>query len=489
MKLTRSVKIQLVVFAIIALTSATIMVNSYMRIPSTVFGVGKYIVTLQLPQAGGLYAGGNVTYRGVQVGRVTDVRLAAGGADVQLTLDSNQAIPADLKAEVHSVSAIGEQYVQLLPQSEQGPLLKNGDVIAKDRTVIPPDINALLDATNRGLDAIPRDNLKTVVDESYSAFAGLGPELSRLITGSTKLAHDANKTVDAQIALIDGAKPVLDSQTDTADSIQSWAANLASITSQLRDNDDAVQGILQKAPAAADETRALLDRLTPSLPVVLANLVSIDQVAITYQPNLEALLVLIPRGTEMFAGVLVPNRNTRQAYRGGFQSFNLNLNLPPTCTTGYLPPQQQRSMALQDYPPRPDGDLYCRIPQDSPFNVRGARNFPCETRPGKRAPTVKMCESDEQYQPLNDGLNWKGDPNSTLSGQDVPQAPPGVPPPPAAEPAPGAPPAPPIAVAQYDPATGTYVGPDGQVYTQANLAPDSEKGKTWQSMLTPLAGK
>jgi phospholipid/cholesterol/gamma-HCH transport system substrate-binding protein len=111
------------------------------------------------------------------------------------------------------------------------------------------------------------------------------------------------------------------------------------------------------------------------------------------------------------------------------------------------------------------------------FNVRGARNIPCETKPGKRAPTVKMCESDENYVPLNDGLNWKGDPNATLSGQDVPQLPVGSPP------APQAPP--PIAVAEYDPATGRYVGPDGHVYTQGDLNQSAQQPKTWQNMLVP----
>ena len=81
---------------------------------------------------------------------------------------------------------------------------------------------------------------------------------------------------------------------------------------------------------------------------------------------------------------------------------------------------------------------------------------------------MKMCESDEQYVPLNDGWNWKGDPNATLSGQDVPQLPPEPPPAPAA-PAPDTAP-PPMAAAEYDPATGTYIGPDGQSYTQSDLA-------------------
>jgi phospholipid/cholesterol/gamma-HCH transport system substrate-binding protein len=124
------------------------------------------------------------------------------------------------------------------------------------------------------------------------------------------------------------------------------------------------------------------------------------------------------------------------------------------------------------------------LPDTAGCTVQRARSpkYTCVTVPGKRAPTVKLCESDEDYVPLNDGYNWKGDPNATLSGQDIPQArdpdaPEAAPPPP--------PPAPPLAVAEYDPATGTYVGPDGKVYTQSNLAQGASDDKTWQSMLIP----
>ena len=95
-----------------------------------------------------------------------------------------------------------------------------------------------------------------------------------------------------------------------------------------------------------------------------------------------------------------------------------------------------------------------------------------------------MCESDEQYVPLNDGYNWKGDPNATMSGQDIPQLPPGAAP---ANPNPPTAPPPPalIGVTEYDPATGTYVAPNGRQYTQTDLAQPAKQDNTWQSMLLP----
>ena len=80
---------------------------------------------------------------------------------------------------------------------------------------MPTDINTVLNDTTRGLEAIPRDNLKTVIDEAYIAVGGLGPELRRLVNGSTALAIDARKNLDPLTTLIDQSKPVLDSQTDT----------------------------------------------------------------------------------------------------------------------------------------------------------------------------------------------------------------------------------------------------------------------------------
>ncbi len=48
---------------------------------------------------------------------VRNVRLTRTGVQAVLALNSDIAIPSNLQADVHSQSAIGEQYVELLPRS------------------------------------------------------------------------------------------------------------------------------------------------------------------------------------------------------------------------------------------------------------------------------------------------------------------------------------------------------------------------------------
>ena len=489
LRLSRRVWTQLAILASVTVLSLVVMAFGFVKVPA-LLGVGRYTVKVDLPASGGLYPTSVVNYRGSEVGSVKSVDVTEAGVRAVLSLKSDIAIPSNVTAAVHSRSAIGEQFLELTPHSgsanDTGPKLRDGDVIAVGKTQIPVDIGLLLDTTNKALKAIPQDNLHTVVDEASKAVAGLGPELSRLVDGGTALAIDAGKTSDTFSRLIDEFPPVASSQVRTSDSIATWARRVNSITSQLKGQDNSVADLLNTAGPALDEGTALFDRLAPTLPVLLANLVSLGNIALSYRNDLEELLVLFPQGTAVMSSIIVPDRVAKQDYKGIYLDFNLNLNLPPPCNTGFLPVQQQRIPVRQDYPDRTDGELYCRIPQNSDMNVRGVRNTPCETKPGKRAPTIEMCEGDEQYVPLNDGLFWKGDPNATLSGQSVPQFPKGAPTPSPGRdwhPPPESPVKPPIAI-PYDPATGNYVGPDGRAYSESDLAFTS-KGKTWQSMMVP----
>src|SRR6202522_3480601 len=171
--LTRFVRIQLAIFTIVGIVGLFVMVVFYIQAP-TLLGIGKMTITLELPSTGGLYRFSNVTYRGVQIGKVTAVGLTPHGAKATLSLDTSPKIPADVQAQVLSISAVGEQYVDLRPRTNSPPYLRDGSVIAASDTTIPQPIGPVLDQTSKLLTSIPKGKLSDLLDESFKAFNEIG---------------------------------------------------------------------------------------------------------------------------------------------------------------------------------------------------------------------------------------------------------------------------------------------------------------------------
>src|SRR6266545_4966722 len=140
-KLTR---IQLWIFAVITALTLTIMAIFYLRLPAT-FGLGTYLVNADFVAGGGLYKSANVTYRGVAVGRVESVGLNPNGVTAEMRLNSGTPVPENVTATVKSVSAVGEQYIDLVPPDEAAhSTLRNGSTIDQAHTRIGQDIAGLL---------------------------------------------------------------------------------------------------------------------------------------------------------------------------------------------------------------------------------------------------------------------------------------------------------------------------------------------------------
>ncbi|AFM16708.1 virulence factor Mce family protein [Mycolicibacterium chubuense NBB4] len=492
---TRLVRIQLVLFTVASVVGISVMVVNYLKAP-TMLGLGRITVTMRLPDAGGLYRFANVTYRGVQLGKVTAVDVNARGAVATLSLATSPQVPADLRAAVRSVSAVGEQYVDLQPRTESGPYLHDGSVIPESDTVIPQPVAPMMEKLSALVTSIPKDRLGQLLDESFTAFNGAGPDLQSLSDSIARIATDADATAGRTAQLVDDAQPVLDGQVVGADALRTWSQRLAGVSRQLVADDPHVRTLLDTGPAAAQEVSRLLGQVEPTLPVMLANMTSLGQVAVTYHPGLEQLLVLLPPSAAMYQSA-TPSNNPTGLPLG---DFRISIDDPPACTVGFLPPSQWRSPADTSTIDTPDG-LYCKLPQDSAIAVRGARNFPCMDKPGKYAPTVEICKSDKPFQPLAAREHATGpytfDPNLVSQGvppdsrvgeNDTIYGPAQGTPRPPLTPAPTAPPAPPaapsVAVAHYDPVTGLVAAPDGTVFAQTDLGASGHP-HSWQDLVLP----
>jgi len=224
---------------------------------------------------------------------------------------------------------------------------------------------------------------------------GAGYDLGSLLDSGSRIAADANATGDRTRTLIDDSAPLLDSQAQSVDALRTWTSKLNAVTGQIVHHDPDVRTILQTGPDAEQEASRLLEQLKPTLPTLLANMTTVGEVGVTYNPSLRQLLVLLPPYVAGFGSLSQLNNPVGLSYG----AFSLMQGDPPPCTVGFLPPSEWRSPADETVLDTPDG-LYCKLPQDSPIAVRGVRNDPCMGHPGKRAPTVEICNSDKPYEPL-----------------------------------------------------------------------------------------
>ncbi|MFD4470296.1 MCE family protein [Rhodococcus sp. NPDC058505] len=434
MILTKLVRIQLAIFAVIAVIGMTAAAVAYLRVP-TMLGIGRYTVTVEMADAGGLYRNANVTYRGETIGRVHDVRVDPDAVRAELSLVASVPVPTrDLAVAVRSVSAIGEQYVDLQPATADGPYLTDGDVIGAARVTTPQEIGPVLDRAQQMLASIPQDTLRAVLDESAAAFAGRGQDLARLLDATTSFVDQAADATTSATTLVRQLAPLLDTQVVTGDQIRQWTAHVAHLSDQLATADGSTRGLLDRGPGFAAEADILFQQLRPTLPLMLANLTSTTQVALTYNAALEQVFVILPPLVAAQETVVQKG----QADGAAYVNFHLQAQDPAACSTGYLPADQRRDPRDMSVPATPP-DLFCKVPQDSTFAVRGSRNIPCAEVPGKRAPTPQICNSPEPFVP---------------SGTNAPDE--------------------------------LYSGPDGTRYGHTDIAPAAGGGDDrWQQLLGP----
>ncbi|WP_343574570.1 MCE family protein [Mycobacterium sp.] len=399
--LTRGVRRQLVAFGVVTVVALLVLGWYYLRIP-TLLGIGQYTLNADLPASGGLYVTSNVTYRGITIGKVTAVEPTEHGARATMSIASHYKIPVDASANVHSVSAVGEQYLDLVSVGNPGKVFSPGQTITNG--TVPAPIGPALDATNRALSVLPTGKLAALLNETSEAVGGLGPALQRLVDSTQAIVGGFKTNIADVNSLIQNSEPILDSQVVSGKSIEQWARNLNVLAAQTAAQDQNVKNILSKAPPTADQITAVFGDIRETLPQTLANTEIVLDMLKRYNKNIEQVLVFIPEGAAFAQTLLTP-------YPGkAALDLGLAVNYPPPCLTGFIPASEWRSPADTSLPPLPVGN-YCKIPQDTPANsVRGVRNSPCVDVPGKRAATPRECRDPKPYVPA--GTNpWYGDPN------------------------------------------------------------------------------
>ncbi|WP_406433268.1 MCE family protein [Streptomyces sp. NBC_01589] len=364
--ITRTVKAQLLAFATVTAVGVSYVGARYTGLADALLDRG-YTVRAEFTATGGVFPGAEVTYRGVPVGRVGELRLSGSrGVSVALEIEDGARIPANTLAVVANRSAVGEQYVDLQPRVSDGPYLRDGSVIARGDTRVPLPTTDVVLSLDRLVNSVGKKDLRITVDELGNAFAGTGPHLSRLVDSGNNLVESASASLPQTVSLIEDSRTVLKTQVDKGSAIRSFSHDLAALTAELKSSDGDLRRLIGSTAPAAQELNSLLKANETALPVLLGNLISGGQITVARLPGVEQALVTFP---VVVAGspTVVPGDGTTH--------FGLvaGADDPAPCRQGYG--TQRRDPA--DTSERPaDTGAHCTAPRGSATSVRGAQNVP-----------------------------------------------------------------------------------------------------------------
>jgi phospholipid/cholesterol/gamma-HCH transport system substrate-binding protein len=293
-------------------------------------------VTVSMPTTGGLFKGSAVTYRGTRVGTITDIEVGKSGPEATITLRSGAKVPADSRAEVRSLSPVGEQFLDLQPEDANGPYLKDGDKISADVVELPVTVASSAGNLDKLLQNIDDKDIKVLMRELSAGVVDTDDDLERLLNSSTELVSTLNETWPRTQQLLVNGRTINQIAAAHRQDLATFATSARRLTQWLRQFDPTFQRLLRNAPSDLEAVGLLVKDLGPLLPPLLANLDATTNILADRDANVRALSYTVPWGVGRFNSI----------FRGGWAYLDAFIQGQETCNYGN--PPKPPSVATRD---------------------------------------------------------------------------------------------------------------------------------------------
>ncbi|WP_410567786.1 MCE family protein [Amycolatopsis sp. cmx-4-61] len=228
----------------------------------------------EFAEAAGLGPGNDVRIAGVEVGRVSDVRLR--GDHVLVSFRTKGAWLGDAtSAAIRLKTVLGQKYLALDPQGEDP--LDPGRPIPRTRTTVPYDILTAFGTLSSTVDRIDTARLAKSFDTLSATLAHTPQSVRAALTGLSRLS-DSLASRDSQLAaLLGNTRAVSQTLVDRDAAVRRLLEDGNELLAEVRNRETAISTLLDGSRRLATELSGLigesragplltqLDRLTSML--------------------------------------------------------------------------------------------------------------------------------------------------------------------------------------------------------------------------------
>ena len=288
------IRVNLIAFLLIAFGLLYLMATQVLSILA-----GTYSVYAIFPDAGGVFTNQEVTYRGLTVGKVGEMSVVRDGVKIELIIEEGIKVPSeDVQARVMFKSAVGEQFVDLLPTTDDAPYLENGSEIPIDQTSIPVSTQALLTTTQAVLEGIPPEALHNTIESLAQGLAGEGRDIALLLESMADLADLFADRAPEIVGILRNGTTVGDAFLRSKEDFANAIRDLIQVADLLADNRPNIDRLLKGSNLLSDELVAMIRENRKTLNQVIVELAEINDFQADASEDLNELIRKLPQGLE-----------------------------------------------------------------------------------------------------------------------------------------------------------------------------------------------
>jgi len=345
-----------------ALFMTLVIATAYVSFVSLQFNpfASDYRITVQLPRSGGLLPNQEAAERGFRIGKIEDLQITEEGVNAVVLIDSQYRIPAASAVRVSGLSPAGEQYIDFLPKTNQGPYLQDGSVIPLGTAVVPQSLADTLTNSDGALKQL--DTAKLEILKSELGMSKDGPEkLADIVDGGTFLLSTLDSVLPETVNLLKTSRVVFNLAADKGPGIEAAAADLNQTFTGINKMLNGYRTLNAQAPKTLSGIDNLFADNSATMVQLLGSLATTSQLMYLRVPALHALFP-----------------DDRSSVLDALSSFMhddglwVNGDIYPRYSCDYGTPRHPPSSA--DYP-EPYMATYC-ADDDPAVLIRGAKNAP-----------------------------------------------------------------------------------------------------------------
>jgi phospholipid/cholesterol/gamma-HCH transport system substrate-binding protein len=331
-------------------------------------------VTVAAPRAGLVMdKGAKVKFRGIQIGKVTDISYSSDQARLTLAINSDAMhyIPSNAAVHIAGNTIFGAKSVEFLPPQTPSPTSLRPDAHV-EASAVQLEVNTLFQSLMDLLHKVDPVELNGTLSALSEGLRGHGDDLGALFSGLNTLTQQANPKLAALQEDFRKTAVVTNVYADAAPDLNTIFDNLPTINKTVVDEQKNLNDTLLATIGLSNNAYETLAPAEQDLIDAINRLRAPVKVAADYSPELGCLFAGIERGIKEFApliGVRKAGLFTSSSFVLGAPAYTYPESLPQVNASG-----GPNCRGLPDIPTKQTGGSFF----SSPFLVTDNANIPYE---------------------------------------------------------------------------------------------------------------